>query len=71
MFFFLIMMLSLLSQVKQKTWIQTLADTLTSTPCAAPPGPPRLMYYSQNQQTSGVGVADYTKLFQILNKIFW
>lgn len=42
------MMLSLLSQVKHKTWIRTLADTLTSTPSAASPGPPRLMYCSQN-----------------------
>lgn len=48
MLFFLIMMLSLLSQVKQKTWIWTLADTLTSTPCAAPPAPHRMMYCSQN-----------------------
>lgn len=42
------MILSLLSQVKQKTWIRTLADTLTSTPSAAPPGSPRLMYCSHN-----------------------
>lgn len=42
------MMFSLLSQVQQKIWIWSLAETLPSTPSAALPGPPRLIYCSQN-----------------------
>lgn len=41
------MMFSLLSQVQQKIWIWSLAVTLPSTPSAALPGPPRLIYCSQ------------------------
>lgn len=41
-------MFSLLSQVQQKIWIWSLAVTLPSSPSAALPGPPRLIYCSQN-----------------------